>query len=86
MSLWYSKRGAKEASKDEVSEDEAKEVHRSMRKAAGLFTFVHKERGKLIVSHNFDRTMYVTNLICRNPKFETKKFKSTSEYLGSTVS
>ncbi|CAH8286564.1 unnamed protein product, partial [Schistosoma turkestanicum] len=40
VALWYTKHAAKVASNENVSEDEAKDVHLSLRTAAGLFNLL----------------------------------------------
>uniref|UniRef100_A0A914WKG6 BRO1 domain-containing protein n=1 Tax=Plectus sambesii TaxID=2011161 RepID=A0A914WKG6_9BILA len=47
MALWYTKHAARVAGRDEVSEAQAKEVHTSLRKAAGLFQFVKENASKV---------------------------------------
>ena len=44
MALWYTKHAAKLAGTDEIKEESAKESHRCMRKAAGLFDWALRER------------------------------------------
>lgn len=45
MALWYTKHAAKLAGADEIKEESAKEAHKCLRKAAGLFDAVLRERG-----------------------------------------
>lgn len=40
VAMWYTKHAAKIAGKDDISMDEAKEVHKCLRKAAGILTFM----------------------------------------------
>ncbi|KAJ8688221.1 hypothetical protein QAD02_024016 [Eretmocerus hayati] len=43
LGLWFMKHAAMIAAKDDISMDEAKEVHSMLRRAAGIFTFVQTE-------------------------------------------
>ncbi|CAH8821811.1 unnamed protein product [Trichobilharzia szidati] len=43
VALWYTKHAAKVASSESVSEDEAKDVHLSLRTAAGLFSLLREK-------------------------------------------
>ncbi|CAH8435203.1 unnamed protein product [Heterobilharzia americana] len=43
VALWYTKHAAKVASSESVSEDEAKDVHLSLRSAAGLFSLLREK-------------------------------------------
>ncbi|XP_068084611.1 BRO1 domain-containing protein BROX [Anabrus simplex] len=43
VALWYMKHASMIAAKDDITMDEAKEVHKSLRKAAGIFRFVQRE-------------------------------------------
>lgn len=43
--MWLMKYAARAAAKDEVSDREAKEVHATLRKAAGIFDYVQHEKG-----------------------------------------
>lgn len=43
--MWLMKHAARVAAKDEVNDREAKEVHSTLRKAAGLFDYVQREKG-----------------------------------------
>ena len=46
MAFWLTKHAARIAGNDEVSEDQALQVHRCLRKAAGLFAFVKSQKGQ----------------------------------------
>ncbi|XP_014669776.1 PREDICTED: BRO1 domain-containing protein BROX-like [Priapulus caudatus] len=48
IGLWYTKHAAVVAGKDGISMDEAKDVHKCLRKAAGVFQLVKDEKGKLL--------------------------------------
>jgi len=49
VALWFTKHAAKIAgAKDEPSMDEAKEVHKCLRKAAGIFKFIKENVGRLL--------------------------------------
>lgn len=49
IGLWYSKHASKLAGQDEPSMDEAKEIHKCLRTAAGVFTYVKENLvGKLM--------------------------------------
>ncbi|KAA3670789.1 uncharacterized protein DEA37_0000374, partial [Paragonimus westermani] len=43
VALWLTKHAAKVAAKDEVSQDEAKDVHLSLRHAAGIFLVLKEQ-------------------------------------------
>jgi hypothetical protein len=45
MAIWYMKRAAFISGKDDVSDLDAKKIHTALRKAAGIFQFVQKNRG-----------------------------------------
>ncbi|XP_059480601.1 BRO1 domain-containing protein BROX-like [Neocloeon triangulifer] len=51
IGIWYMKHASMIAGKDDITMDEAKEVHTSMRKAAGAFQFVTQELIPDLVSH-----------------------------------
>lgn len=46
VALWFMKRAAWISSKDEVRETDAKQIHTSLRKAAGIFIFIKENIGK----------------------------------------
>ena len=49
VALWFTKHAAKIAgAKDEPSMDEAKEVHKCLRRAAGIFKFIKENVGRLL--------------------------------------
>ena len=49
VALWFTKHAAKIAgAKDEPSMDEAKEVHKCLRRAAGIFKYIKENVGRLL--------------------------------------
>uniref|UniRef100_A0A915HW28 BRO1 domain-containing protein n=1 Tax=Romanomermis culicivorax TaxID=13658 RepID=A0A915HW28_ROMCU len=64
MALWLMKHAAKLAGKDEVSENEAKSIHKCLRKAAGLFSMVQTEKARL--------SDELTVAVCRGSDFDAQ--------------
>lgn len=46
FALWYMKRAAWISAKDEVLENDAKQIHTALRKAAGIFQYVMENVGE----------------------------------------